>query len=31
MNPKLKGHIVARMEKVFEGTEHIFDDKFFEE
>lgn len=30
MNPKLKNHVNARMEKVFEGTEHIFNDRFFE-
>lgn len=26
MNPYLKGRIVARSDKVFEGSEHIFTD-----
>ena len=30
MNPQLKGHIVARLDKVHDGTAHIFSDKFFE-
>ena len=30
MNPLLKGRIIARLDKVFEGTENIFTDKFFE-
>lgn len=31
MNPDLKGNIIARLDKVFEGTNHIFTDKFFED
>jgi baculoviral IAP repeat-containing protein 6 len=31
MNPLLKNRIVARLDKVFEGTENIFTDKFFDE
>jgi len=31
MNRLLKGHITARLDKVHEGTSHIFTDKFFEE
>lgn len=31
MNPLLKGKIVARLDKVFEGTENVFTDKFFED
>lgn len=31
MNPDLKGNIIARLDKVHEGTSHIFTDKFFEE
>jgi ubiquitin-activating enzyme E1 len=31
MNPELKGHIIARLDKVFEGSAHIFTDKFFED
>mgnify|MGYP000926696280 CR=1 FL=1 len=31
MNKELKGHIIARFDKVHEGTAHIFTDKFFEE
>lgn len=30
MNPDLKGNIIARLDKVHEGTAHIFNDKFFE-
>lgn len=30
MNPALKGNIIARLDKVFEGTAHIFTDSFFE-
>ena len=30
MNPQLKGRIVARLDKVFEGTESTFNDQFFE-
>ena len=30
MNPELKGHLIARLDKVHEGTSHIFTDKFFE-
>jgi molybdopterin/thiamine biosynthesis adenylyltransferase len=29
MNPELSGHIVARLDKVHEGTAHIFSDHFF--
>jgi len=29
MNKDLKGNIVARLDKVFDGTRHIFTDKFF--
>lgn len=31
MNPDLKGNIIARLDKVHEGTSHIFTDKFFED
>ena len=31
MNPDLKGNIIARLDKVHEGTSHIFNDKFFED
>jgi len=31
MNPNLKGHLVARLDKVFEGSENIYTDKFFED
>jgi len=31
MNPDLKGNVIARLDKVHEGTSHIFTDKFFEE
>ena len=31
MNPHLKNHIIARLDKVHDGTSHIFTDKFFEE
>eukprot|EP00331_Platyophrya_macrostoma_P003474 CAMPEP_0176424196 /NCGR_PEP_ID=MMETSP0127-20121128/10705_1 /TAXON_ID=938130 /ORGANISM="Platyophrya macrostoma, Strain WH" /LENGTH=779 /DNA_ID=CAMNT_0017805231 /DNA_START=99 /DNA_END=2438 /DNA_ORIENTATION=- len=31
MNKDLKGHIVARLDKVHEGTAHIFTNKFFED
>lgn len=30
MNPDLKGHLIARLDKVHEGTENIFTDSFFE-
>lgn len=30
MNPDLKGHIRARLDKVHEATENIFDSDFFE-
>jgi len=30
MNPLLKENIVARLDKVHDGTAHIFTDKFFE-
>lgn len=30
MNPLLKGHIVARLDKVHDGTIGTFDDKFFQ-
>lgn len=29
MNPALKGHIVAKLEKVCDESERIFSDKFF--
>jgi len=29
MNPDMKGHILARLDKVQEATEHIFNDAFF--
>ena len=29
MNPALKSHITARLEKVHDGTAHIYTDKFF--
>ena len=31
MNPYYKDKIIARLDKVFEGTENIFSDQFFEE
>jgi len=31
MNKELKGHVIARLDKVHEGTSNIFTDKFFEE
>jgi len=31
MNPEIKGHLTARLDKVHEGTADIFTDKFFEE
>jgi ubiquitin-activating enzyme E1 len=30
MNKEMKGHIIARLDKVHEGTQHIFTDRFFE-
>ena len=30
MNPDLKGHLLARLDKVHEGTSNIFTDEFFE-
>lgn len=30
MNKDLKGHIVARLDKVFPGTQYIYNDKFYE-
>lgn len=30
MNHQLKGNIIARLDKVHEGTNHIFTDQFFE-
>ena len=30
MNKELKGNIIARLDKVHEGTNHIFTDQFFE-
>ncbi len=30
MNPLMKGHIVARLDKVHDGTKDIFDNKFFQ-
>lgn len=29
MNPLLKGHILSRLDKVFDGTINIFSDQFF--
>jgi molybdopterin/thiamine biosynthesis adenylyltransferase len=31
MNQDLKGNVIARLDKVHEGTNHIFTDKFFED
>lgn len=31
MNPEIKGHLTARLDKVHEGTADIFTDKFFED
>lgn len=31
MNNEMKSHIVARLDKVHEGTANIFSDKFFED
>ena len=31
MNKELKGNVVARLDKVHDGTRHIFSDQFFEE
>lgn len=31
MNPLLKGHIIARLDRVSEETEHVFTDKFFQD
>jgi ubiquitin-activating enzyme E1 len=31
MNPQLQGNLLARLDKVHEGTSNIFTDKFFEE
>lgn len=31
MNPELKGNVVARLDKVYEGTSHIFTNQFFED
>ncbi len=30
MNPLLKNHVLPRLDKVHEGTVHIFTDEFFE-
>jgi hypothetical protein len=30
MNPDLKGHVLSRLDKVHDGTNHIFTDSFFE-
>lgn len=30
MNKDLKGHMLARLDKVHDATSHIFTDKFFE-
>ena len=29
MNPDLKGHISARLDKLHKDTEHIYNEKFF--
>ena len=31
MNPQLKNHIIAREDKVHDGTLHIYSDKFFQD
>lgn len=31
MNPSLKGRVIARFDKVYEGSENVFTDKFFKE
>ena len=31
MNPDLKGNVIARLDKVHEGSANIFTDKFFED
>jgi molybdopterin/thiamine biosynthesis adenylyltransferase len=31
MNPELKGNVIARLDKVHEGTSYIFTNKFFED
>jgi molybdopterin/thiamine biosynthesis adenylyltransferase len=31
MNPDLKGHIEARLDKVHEGTSNIYNEEFFKE
>jgi len=31
MNPDLKGNVIARLDKVHEGSVNIFTDKFFED
>ena len=31
MNPRLKGHIKARLDKVCEGTKDIYNNEFFED
>jgi len=31
MNPELKGHLIARLDRVHENTNHIYTDNFFEE
>lgn len=31
MNPDLKGNVIARLDKVHEGTSHIFTNRFFED
>ena len=31
MNPNLKGHISARLQKISDATKDIFDDKFFQD
>ena len=30
MNPDLKGHIFAHLDKIHEGTAHIYDEAFFQ-
>lgn len=31
MNPHLKGHISARLDKIHDGTAHIYDEAFFQD
>ena len=31
MNPHLKGHISARLDKIHDGTAHIYDEAFYQD